>query len=422
MTLMSPSIILNMNIFSAFFRVTVIACAAMMCGPQSAQSQDFSALARLDPAQSGAMDQRRGAEVSLYLSQPVPYRVFTLDGPRRLIVDFKEVDFRAADGAAFTQSALIDGARFGGLRPGWSRMILDLAAPVAVRAAGMAVNEVDGTARVTVELAQTSAEDFAARAGLPDDPDWAFEAVLAAPTPAPDEDGALVVVIDPGHGGVDPGATVEGVHEADVMLAFGRELQAALARIEGVQPVLTRTEDSFVSLSERLTLARQAGADLLVSVHADALEGAQATGASVYTLTEAAADAASQRMAERHDQSDVLAGVDLSGLGDDVALVLQDLMRLETSASSNRFADQLVRALRDTNSVLNSRPRRMAPLAVLNAADFPSVLIEVGFLSNPYDRARLTDAGGRAPLVAAVALAVERWAIEEAALAPLVRQ
>lgn len=399
----------------------IIALLLVMGTPVAAQ--DFSALARMDVAQSGADDGFRDATIELYLSQPVPYRVFTLDTPRRLVLDFKEVDFRDADVAAFTRSDWIEGARFGGLRPGWSRMILDLTTPARIEAAGMRVDTRDGTALIEVVLSTATEAQFAQSAGLPDDPDWAFEledvSLLTHDKP---DDGPLVIVIDPGHGGIDPGAEQGGVHEADVMLALALELASALGRIEGVQPAVTRADDRFVPLQERMTLARGAGADLLISLHADALEGEQATGASVYTLTDAATDAASQRMAERHSQGDLLAGVDLTGQGDEVANILQDLIRVETSASGDRFADQLVQAMRDTGAVLNSRPRREASLAVLNAADFPSILIEVGFLSNPEDRARLTTAQGRAPMVAAVTLAVGRWAIEEAALAPLIRQ
>ncbi len=388
-----------------------------------AGAQDFSALARMDVAQSGAADSRRAATVNLFLSQPVPYRVFTLDTPRRLVLDFKEVDFRDADQIAFTRSAWIEGARFGGLRPGWSRMILDLSDPMQIDAAGMQVDTTDGTAQIDVVLSPTSEEEFARTAGLPDDPDWAFETedTSLQPVPAPADD-TLVVVIDPGHGGIDPGAEQGGIHEADVMLALALELASALGRIEGVQPAVTRADDTFVPLQERMTLARGSRADLFISLHADALEGLQATGASVYTLTDEASSFASTRMAERHDQNDLLAGVDLDGQGDEVALVLQDLVRVETEAASERFADQLVQAMQDTGAVLNSRPRREAALAVLNAADFPSVLLEVGFLSNPDDRARLTTPQGRAPIVAAVTLAVGRWAIEEAALKPLIRQ
>ncbi|WP_296417578.1 N-acetylmuramoyl-L-alanine amidase [Pseudooctadecabacter sp.] len=384
-------------------------------------AQEFSALARLDVEQSGAQDRFRRTQVDLFLSQPVPYRVFTLDDPRRVVLDFREVDFRGAQAGGFAVSDRIDGARFGGLRPGWSRMILDLAAPVFVDEAGMVVDDVDGTARITLVLRPTGEAEFAAAAGAPDDPDWVFS-VADTPAVAPVDDGPVVVVIDPGHGGIDPGAEHGGTQEAEVMLALATELATALGRLEDVHPVVTRSGDNFVPLQERLTLARGAGADLFISLHADALEGEQATGASVYTLTDEAASQASQRMAERHNAGDLLAGIDLSGQGDEVAMILQDLARIESAAAGDRFADQLVQAMQDTGAPLNTRPRRAAPLAVLNAADFPSVLLEVGFLSNEVDRARLTSPQGRAPIVAAVTLAVGRWVIEEAALAPLVRQ
>jgi len=389
-------------------------------GAQDA-SQGFSALARLDVDQSVAVDRFGRTQVDLYLSQPVPYRVFTLADPARVVLDFREVDFRGAQAGAFVASDRIADARFGPLRHGWSRMILDVSEPVQVSAAGMAVNDVDGTAQFSVVLRPATQEAFEAAAGAPQDPDWAFDVDEGVAPPPPDA-GPVVIVVDPGHGGIDSGARHGDAEEADVMLAFALELTAALGRLEGVQPAITRTDDSFVSLQERMTLARGAGADLFISLHADALEGRQATGASVYTLTERAASLASQRMAERHDASDVLAGVDLTGQSDEVAMILQDLARVETRAASDRFADQLVQAMTDTGAVVNTRPRRQAPLAVLNAADFASVLLEVGFLSNAEDRARLTSPAGRAPLVAAVTLAVGRWVIQEQALAPLIRQ
>jgi N-acetylmuramoyl-L-alanine amidase len=386
-------------------------------------AQEFSALARLDVEQSGVDDLFRQVEVVLYLSQSVPFRVFTLDDPKRLVMDFREVDFSGVNEAAYARSNWILSARFGTLRPGWSRMILDLSDPVRVAQAGMTVNIVDGTAKIEVVLRETSQADFVSAVGAPNDPDWVFKMALdPAPVVLQEADGPLIIVIDPGHGGLDPGAEYADTEEADIMLALALELAAALGRIEGIQPAVTRSEDTFLALQERLTLARGAKADLFISLHADALEGVQATGASVYTLTDIAALGASQRMAERHERGDLLAGVDLRGHGDEVAMVLQDLLRVETAAAGNRFAAQLVQAMRDTGAVLNSRPRRQAALAVLHAADFPSVLFEVGFLSNKVDRARLTSPQGRAPIVAAVTLAVGRWAVEEAALAPLLRQ
>ena len=402
---------------------TKLGLALLWLWAPPATAQDFSGLARLDVEQSVVKDQRRRVELTLFLSQTVPYRVFTLDAPRRLVLDFREVDFRGLEAASFDQSDVVEDVRFGPLRPGWSRMILNLKAPLSVEFAGMQVDDTDGTAIVEVVMRRSDDARFAAAAGAPDDPDWAF--LMAADPQAPvarEDDGPLVIVIDPGHGGIDPGALAGDVEESEIMLALALELTSALGRIEGVQPAVTRNDDSFVPLQERLTLARGAGADLFISLHADALEGEQATGASVYTLTDDATDEASLRIVERHNQTDLLAGIDLTGQGDEVATVLQDLVRVETQAAGERFADQLVQAMRDTGAVLNRRPRRQAELAVLNAADFPSVLLEVGFLSNDEDRERLSSPQGRAPIVAAVTLAVGRWAIEEAALKPLIRQ
>ena len=232
------------QIKSAFFVLFLLLGAPV-------SSQDFSALARMDVAQSGARDGFRGATVNVYLSQPVPYRVFTLDTPRRLVMDFKEVDFRDADQSAFTRSDWIDGARFGGLRPGWSRLILDLSTAARIEEAGMQVNTVDGTAEIEIFLSSTSEEAFSETAGPPNDPDWAFELEdMSLQTVPKVEDRPLVIVIDPGHGGIDPGAEHGGVHEADVMLALALELTTALGRIEGVQPAVTRRDDRFVTLHE----------------------------------------------------------------------------------------------------------------------------------------------------------------------------
>ncbi|SMY07900.1 N-acetylmuramoyl-L-alanine amidase [Flavimaricola marinus] len=399
---------------------------AMVCAALASPvlPQDFSGLARLDVAQSQVRDAGTGIAVTLYLSQAVPYRVFTLEEPARLVLDFREVDFRGASRAALLNA---DGAvdlRFGALRPGWSRLVIDLAGPMVVTEAGMAVDTLDGTADLRVLLRAASAAEFAAASGAPPDPDWDLGVDLPAALEAvgQQEDGPVVVVIDPGHGGIDPGAERAGVIEADVMLQLALELSEALARAGGFAPVLTREADIFVPLAERMTLARAANADVLLSLHADALDETTTRGASVYTLSAEAQDQASERMAERHDRGDLLAGVDLSGQDDTVATVLMDLARLETGPSAERLAQSIVTSLGDAGARMNSRPRREAQLAVLNAADFPSVLIEVGFLSNDTDRALIASAEGRAVIVAGLVQALQRWRADEEARAPLIRQ
>ena len=392
--------------------------------PLGLAAQEFSGLARLDPAASGFEDDWRGRmDVTLDLSQPVPWRVFTLDRPKRLVIDFREVDFAGADPDALDRADGIRALRFGSFRPGWSRLVADLDRPLLVETAVMEVDPSSGAATVRLRLVPTDAEGFAAAAGAPPDPGWEAlaEADPVTPAPAPDDARPLVVAIDPGHGGIDTGTIQGGVEEADLMLIMAAELAEALRRA-GMQPVLTRTDDSFVSLAERMTRARAAGADVFISLHADALEGDQASGASVYTLSAEARDDASDRIVERHGRGDLLAGLDLAGEGDQIATVLMDLARLETAPAADRLQQALVGAMAETGTVMNTRPARSARLAVLNAADMSSVLVEVGFLSNPEDRARLTTREGRAPLIAGLVLGLDRWADGEAALDPLRRR
>lgn len=396
----------------------------LLLWPVPGAAQDFSALARLDVAQSQVRDREDGLDVTLYLSQPVPFRVFTLDDPRRLVMDFREIDWRGASRAGLLNADNATDLRFGGFRPGWSRLVVDLAGPTAIETAGMEVDKTDGTAVIRVSLSPVTAEAFAAASGAPPDPDWDFDSaertVLPAPPPGDEDD--LVVAIDPGHGGIDPGAERGGVKEADIILQFSLELAEALARAGDIRPILTRQSDIFVPLEERMSIARAAGADIFLSLHADALEEEVTRGATVYTLTDEAQDTASERMAERHGRTDLLAGLDLSGQDDTVATVLMDLARLETGPQSIRLAEQIVTGMQDAGVTLNSRPRRSAPLAVLTAADFSSVLVEIGFLSSPRDREVISSPAGRAQIIAGIVQGVQLWDVERRARAPLVRQ
>lgn len=393
----------------------------LLCLAAPVVAQDFSGLARVDMAKSQVYDDGSDLVIELSLSQTVPYRVFTLDDPRRLIVDFKEVDWTGVTRAALLNSDNITDLRFGTLQPGWSRLIADLAGPMRLTTAGLATGEIDGRAALSLRLTPTNAEIFAARSGQPTTP-WNLPPdTPALPAPTPD-DGRITVVIDPGHGGLDPGAERGGVLEAQLMLQLAVETAEALNRDGTVRAVLTRDSDIFVPLETRMTIARAQGADLFISLHADALEADEATGASVYTLNAAGVDRAAQRIAERHDRNDLVAGLDLTQQDDRIAGVLMDLARVETGPQADRFATFLVRALRDTGARVNSKPRREARLAVLNAADFPSVLLEAGFLSNAADRAALSSQEGREKITTAIVQAVTNWAIEESARAPLVRQ
>ncbi len=402
--------------------------AAAAAFAQEAPGQAFSGLARLDVTQSRVVAlEEGGVEITLYLSQPVPWRIFTLDEPRRLVLDFREVDWRGAETGELMVGTPAAGLHFGALRPGWSRMVVDLAGPMGVTEAGMTVSASDGTATLRVLLDPVEDVRFRAAAGEPPvDPAWDAGPPAAADPLGPAsriDDGILVVAIDPGHGGIDPGAEREGVVEAELMLAIGLELAEAVNRTGTMRAVLTREADVFVPLAERMTIARAAGAEVFLSLHADALEEFDAaTGASIYTLSREAADSASLRMAERHGRDDLLTGLDLSGQDDTVATALMDLAWQDTRWSTDRLAEKLVAAMTEAGAAMNSRPRREGPLAVLNAPDFPSVLIEAGFLSSERDRARLTDPETRAPLVEGIVAGLAAWSWEESVARSLLRQ
>ena len=397
--------------------------ALLLCATPLA-AQEFTGLARFDPARSVVVDEGPGARIELGLSLPVPWRVYTLDAPDRLVIDFREVDWQGARREVLLNADRVSDLRFGPVRAGWSRLVLDLARPMEVTEAGMRVSDRDGTALVTVRLRPVDARTFAAGAGAPDTPGWEMPpaGADAAPRPEPLGEGPLIVAIDPGHGGIDPGAEHGGVVESRLVLGLALELADAVARVEGMEPVLTRQDDSFVPLAERMTLARAAGADVFLSLHADALDADAARGASIYTLSAEAGDGATARMAERHDRGDLLAGLDLSDQDDTVARVLMDLARLETGPEAARLAEALVGSLGESGAVLNTRPRREAQLAVLSAADFPSVLVEVGFLSSEEDRRRLLSEEGRGALIEGLVLGLRRWAADAEVRGTLVRQ
>lgn len=393
-----------------------------------AQTADFSAVARVDVDQSGLRQTEAGVTLDLSLSQGVPYRAYTLDAvddvPRRLVLDFREVDWQGVSPDSLGQVEGISGLRFGAVRPGWSRMVLDLARPLVIAQAGMTVDPSTGGAQLRVVLRDASAQDFAARAGAPRDPgfDLPPPEVIARPGQRRVGEDPLIVVLDPGHGGIDPGAERDGLSEKELMLTFARELQDVLLRDGNFEVVLTRTDDSFVSLDRRVDLAHAAGGQLFISLHADALSEGQAHGATLYLLSDSASDEASAALAERHDRDDLLAGIDLTGQDDQIAGVLMDLARQETQPRAERLAQALVSGIGGTDLPLNSRPIRRAAFSVLKAPDIPSVLLEVGFLSSKRDLKNLRDPEWRARMAEAIREGLSLWVAEDAILSDLVRQ
>jgi N-acetylmuramoyl-L-alanine amidase len=347
----------------------------------------------------------------LTLSQPVPWRVRLLADPPRLVIDTREVNWTGAEALAMIAPAVT--LRAGGFRPGWSRLVMELDGPQKLVSAQMLTGE---DTRIELVLAPTDPETFAREAARPDLPEWALPAAADLVAPLPEGSGPLVVVLDPGHGGIDPGAEREGKTEAALMLTFGRELKEALLRDGRFRVVMTRDEDVFVPLEARTSIAREAGADIFLSLHADALAIGDAQGATVYTLAAEASDEAAAALAERHDRDDLLAGVDLSDQDDLVAEVLMDMARTDTAPRTERLAGAIVGAIKAAEIRMHRRPHQMGGFSVLKSPDIPSVLLEVGFLSSDRDFRRLSDPAWRAKLTEAVVRALVSWSEDDAAL------
>ncbi len=354
----------------------------------------------------------RSTDLSVTLDAAVPWRVFLEGDPQRLVLDTSEVDWAMLDAASLADIGPVLSGR---IRPGWSRLALAL--PEAMRI-GRAWMETGVGATIHIELIHgAGAEAPLAPA------EWqaAPEPRLTMARPRQDGNRPLVVALDPGHGGIDSGAERGGTTEAVLMLRFAQELAEVLRRA-GHTVVLTRETDEFVGLRGRTSIARAAGADLMISLHADAIADGEAEGATVYTLSADGGEALAAEIAQRHGRDDLLLGVTLDDPGDEIARVLVDLARTETQPRSARLADALVAGLGQAGVRLHKRPRLGGRFTVLKAPDIPSVLLELGFMSDAQDLANLTSPDWRARMAAAIARGLAVWATADAGAAALLRR
>ena len=359
------------------------------------------------------------------LASCVAAESYVLDHPARAIVDLPEVNFqidptaglkppekrrRHAHPALAPREGLVASYRFGRLAPGKSRIVIDLSGPAELRSATCATNPA-GLAELALALAPQAEAAFraAARAGAEKQAAAALPAEAAPNAPASGQNQKPIVVLDPGHGGVDIGAMGrDHVLEKIVVLEFAKTLAAKLRDGGHYEVVLTREDDTFVPLGERVRMARKLGAALFVSLHADALagDGSGVQGATVYTVSDRASDAEAARIAEHENSADAAAGVETKEDASDVNDILFDLTRRETRAFSHVFAHSLAEYWK-VAARLNKNPRRSAGFVVLKAPDVPSVLLELGYLSNDADIADLTSAAWRDKAAAQVAHAID---------------
>ena len=346
-----------------------------------------------------------GIEINLQLSQGVPYKIWMDRDPLSLIIDFNVLNFNGIDLEKINQSKNIKSIEIKELDTEWSRLSFHLADYWAIENTEMSISPQDNSASLSIFLKSISEGIFS----LTDKPNKDFSSNKISAI----ENNDFVVVLDPGHGGRDPGAEAGGYRESSLMLELAEAVKESLIRNTDFKVVLTRTEDKFLSLEDRITIASQSDANLFISLHADAVIEGEASGTTVYLLSDKATDKMSAQLASRHDRSEILRGVDLSGLDSQVASVLLDMARQETKPRSEAVASFILKVFKEKITELSSQPLRYAAFSVLKSPDIPSILIEAGFMSTPSDLQNLTTKKWRREFADSLTEAISRWHVRD---------
>jgi N-acetylmuramoyl-L-alanine amidase len=332
------------------------------------------------------------------LDRKLDVAAFTLADPYRVVVDLPQVNFKLPEKAGEHGRGLIKAFRYGLIMRGGSRIVLDTKGPVRVDKVFSLAAAEGQPARLVLDLSSTDRESYLRNITMQDRTLHSSSGKVVSVPGEAEGDPRPLIVIDPGHGGIDSGTkSFSGQDEKDIVLAFGLTLRDKLEKTGKYRVVMTRSDDTFIPLDERVRFARAHKASLFVSIHADSIprsEG-QAEGASVYTLSPHASDAEAARLAEVENKSDVIAGVDLSSEPNDVANILIDLAQRETKVFSQQFATDLVGELKSTTP-LHIHPIKAAGFIVLKSPDVPSVLVELGYMSTKGDLVHLMSADWRA--------------------------
>lgn len=342
---------------------------------------------------------------------------FLLRGPNRLVVDLQNTKF-ALDAKDLKARGLVKAVRLGDLGEGVSRLILTGKGPFAVDKLDVLKNDDGSGYRLAIEMSAASEREF--------DEALANQTLTTGSTVSTDKGERVgkgptttaghrfTIVIDPGHGGVDGGAEgLNGTIEKNVTLAFATELRDKLAATGNYNVFMTRDTDEFLRLDDRVRIARQHEADLLISIHADTISVKGIRGATVYTVSDKASDPQAQALADRENLSDQFAGMEIKDDNKEVTDILIDLIRRETHSFSMSFAHTLVGQLSTSVGLINN-PQRSAGFRVLKAPDVPSVLVELGYLSNAKDEAQLLDADWRGKAAQSITNAVALFAAAKA--------
>ena len=368
------------------------------------------------------------------ISKTVSYSVYVLPDPYRVIIDIPDMNFDLPPGIGKKVRGLVSEYRYGILEPGKSRIVIDTKGPVLIEKSFLVEAQSGQPARIVVDIVKTTEQTFVQSYNAQQSHDQQEIANLAdelpiAP-PATDivaasvepekpvlekKPGRKTIVLDPGHGGIDPGAvSPHGTKEKDVVLAFAMSLRNALKSTGKYDVVLTRDNDRFISLKQRVEVARQEDADLFIAIHADTVRGRDARGATIYTLSDKASDAEAEELAKKENRADIIGGLDLETENKEITDILIDLAQRESKNHAVFFSKKAVAQLKPL-TLMTGKPMRSAGFMVLKAPDVPSVLIELGYLSSGLDEKLLTSNAWQAKIARAFATAVDGYFATEVA-------
>ena len=356
-----------------------------------------------------------GSRLVFDVNQPIKYNVFTLSNPARIVVDLKDVRFLAKTPSPKAEFSVIRHIRTGQNDKDTYRVVIEISESVKANAFQLAPNSQYGQ-RLVVDLNRVNPvpdQQLAVKKTQPivNNNTTTTKNSTQSIKNQPSSNRELVVAIDAGHGGEDPGAIGKrGTHEKDVVLAIAKKLAAQIDKHPRMRVVMIRKADYYVGLGKRTRLARDYGADLFVSVHADAVERRSVKGSSVYALSDKRASSEMAKfLAKKENAADKLGGVDLGNKDDDVKSVLYDLMMDNTKSESIIFAKDVLHEMRRVGPVLRNDVER-ASFAVLKSPDIPSILVETAFISNPEEEVKLNSQKFQNKIAEAIFNGIKRYA------------
>ena len=351
-----------------------------------------------------------GYGLRLKLDEAVPFKVYSLNYPNRIVLELNTETHKNLNDFDIKSSPLLGEIKFKKLVDGWAAITIYIDRPAKVQNLTMKPNKLDSSkVELSFELFPIVQYEFDRIVEIFSGTGSDEPAVTIENNFNDNKNNKLIVVIDPGHGGLDPGAQVKTIRESDLMLSLAQVVVEEVKRLDNTEVILTRTSDQFTSLDKRLILAVQAGADVFISLHADTVEKGKASGSTVYTLSQAASDQASARLAARHGGNELISSVDLTGADTAITAALMGLLRQENTVRSNAFSKSIIKNLEDFSIKLNPKPSRKANFSVLKLPSVPSVLIETGFMSTSSDLQNLQDRDWAKKFAVAISSGILEW-------------